>query len=33
LTNQSARDAGWWVNNKQIYRLWRDEAMRVPYKK
>ena len=28
-----ARDAGWRVNNKRIHRLWRDEGLRVPYKK
>jgi putative transposase len=29
----AARDAGWRVNNKRIHRLWRDEGLRVPYKK
>ena len=30
---KAARDAGWVVNNKRIHRLWRDEGLRVPYKK
>jgi putative transposase len=29
----AARDAGWRANNKRIDRLWRDEGLRVPYKK
>ena len=29
----AARGAGWRVNNKRIHRLWRDEGLRVPYKK
>jgi putative transposase len=29
----AARDAGWLVNNKRIHRLWRDEGLRVPYRK
>ena len=29
----AARDAGWRVNPKRIHRLWRDEGLRVPYKK
>ena len=29
----TARDAGWVVNNKRIHRLWRDEGLRVPYRK
>ena len=29
----AARDAGWRVNDKRIHRLWRDEGLRVPYKK
>jgi len=29
----AARDAGWRVNNKRIHRSWRDEGLRVPYKK
>ena len=29
----AARDAGWQVNDKRIHRLWRDEGLRVPYKK
>jgi putative transposase len=28
-----ARRQGWVVNNKRIHRLWRDEGLRVPYKK
>ena len=28
-----ARDAGWQVNDKRIHRLWRDEGLRVPYRK
>jgi putative transposase len=29
----AARAEGWRVNNKRIHRLWRDEGLRVPYKK
>jgi putative transposase len=29
----AARRAGWSVNNKRIQRLWRDEGLRVPYRK
>jgi len=29
----AARAAGWVVNNKRIHRLWRDEGLRVPYRK
>ncbi len=29
----AARKAGWVVNNKRIHRLWRDEGLRVPYRK
>jgi putative transposase len=29
----AARAAGWRVNDKRIHRLWRDEGLRVPYKK
>lgn len=29
----AARKAGWVVNNKRIHRLWRDEDLRVPYRK
>ncbi len=29
----AARQAGWVVNNKRIHRLWRDEGLRVPYRK
>jgi putative transposase len=28
-----ARAEGWRVNDKRIHRLWRDEGLRVPYKK
>jgi putative transposase len=28
-----ARAAGWRVNDKRIHRLWREEGLRVPYKK
>jgi putative transposase len=28
-----ARSEGWRVNDKRIHRLWRDEGLRVPYKK
>ena len=28
-----ARRAGWQVNNKRIHRLWRDEGLRVPYRR
>jgi putative transposase len=30
---RAARDAGWRVNDKRIHRLWRDEGLRVPYRK
>jgi len=29
----AARNAGWVVNNKRVHRLWRDEGLRVPYRK
>jgi putative transposase len=29
----AARAEGWRVNDKRIHRLWRDEGLRVPYKK
>jgi putative transposase len=29
----AAREAGWRGNNKRIHRLWRDEGLRVPYRK
>jgi putative transposase len=29
----AARREGWRVNDKRIHRLWRDEGLRVPYKK
>jgi putative transposase len=28
-----ARDEGWRVNDKRVHRLWREEGLRVPYKK
>lgn len=28
-----ARKAGWAANNKRIHRLWREEGLRVPYRK
>jgi putative transposase len=28
-----ARRAGWRVNNKRVHRLWREEGLRVPYRK
>ena len=28
-----ARKGGWQVNNKRIQRLWRQEGLRVPYRK
>ena len=28
-----ARKGGWKVNNKRIQRLWRQEGLRVPYRK
>src|ERR1700691_3753211 len=28
-----ARKEGWQVNNKRIHRLWREEGLRVPYRK
>ena len=30
---RAARDAGWVVNSKRIHRLWREEGLRVPYRK
>lgn len=30
---KAARRAGWSVNDKRIQRLWRDEGLRVPYRK
>ena len=27
------RDAGWHVNHKKVQRLWRDEGLKVPYRK
>ena len=30
---RAARDAGWRVNAKRIHRLWREEGLRVPYRK
>jgi len=30
---KAARDAGWAVNNKRVHRLWREEGLRVPYRK
>jgi putative transposase len=29
----AARTSGWVVNNKRVHRLWREEGLRVPYKK
>lgn len=29
----AARKDGWAVNNKRIHRLWREEGLRVPYRK
>jgi len=28
-----AREAGWHVNNKRVHRLWREEDLKVPYRK
>ena len=30
---RAARNAGWVVNDKRIHRLWREEGLRVPYRK
>lgn len=30
---KQARREGWDVNNKRIHRLWRDEGLKVPYRK
>lgn len=30
---KAARDAGWAVNNKRVHPLWREEGLRVPYRK
>jgi putative transposase len=30
---KDARQAGWQVNDKRIRRLWRDEGLKVPYKR
>jgi putative transposase len=27
------RDAGWHVNHKKVHRLWREEGLKVPYRK
>ena len=27
------RDAGWRVSHKKVQRLWREEGMKVPYRK
>ena len=27
------RDAGWHVNHKRVQRLWREEGLKVPYRK
>jgi putative transposase len=29
----AARKTGWVVNNKRAHRLWREEGLRVPYRK
>ena len=30
---RTARRDGWTVNNKRVQRLWRDEGLKVPYRK
>ena len=30
---KDARQAGWRVNDKRVRRLWRDEGLKVPYKR
>ena len=30
---KDARRAGWQVNDKRVLRLWRDEGLKVPYKR
>jgi putative transposase len=30
---QAARRAGWRVNDKRIQRLWREEGLKVPYRR
>ena len=30
---KDARRAGWQVNDKRVRRLWRDEGLKVPYKR
>ncbi len=30
---KQARREGWSVNDKRIQRLWRDEGLKVPYRK
>jgi len=32
-TAKDARPAGWPVNDKRVRRLWRDEGLKVPYKR
>ena len=32
-THEAAAKAGWRVNTKRIHRLWRDEGLKVPYRK
>ena len=31
--HDALRDAGWRVNHKKVQRLWRDEGLKVPYRK
>ena len=31
--HEAAVEAGWRVNRKRIHRLWRDEGLKVPYRK
>ena len=30
---KAARRAGWTVNDKRVQRLWRQEGLRVPYRR
>lgn len=31
--HDALRDAGWRVNHKRVHRLWREEGLKVPYRK
>ena len=33
MLRMEARNDGWQVNNKRVNRLWREEGLKVPYRK